>query len=400
MKKTVKNIVIINDFDYTQGGASKVAIDTANLLCNDYNVYFFSGDSSEKSTLNRKVIKICTYQGETLKNRNKLIGAINGIYNFKAKRKLKKVLSKLNRKETIVHVHGWTKCLSSSVFDICWKMNFKVILTLHDYFTACPNGGYFNYNENQICHIKPLSYKCVTCNCDSRNYFFKLYRIVRQFTQNSIVKLNNNLTDVITISKFSENILKKTLNKNVKIHRIYNPIDLDITAKKVDYRNNKYYLYVGRISKEKGVDVFCEAINELNLKGIVVGDGDEKDRLQKKYSNIEFVGWKNSNEVKRYMKSAKALIFPSLWYEGAPLTPLEAMQFGIPVISSSCNAAIDYINDDNGYIYNNITDLKKYIMNIDNAALNPDKIAIPSKYLSNYYLELCKTYEGILNDDE
>ena len=36
MKKTVKNIVIINDFDYTQGGASKVAIDTANLLCNDY----------------------------------------------------------------------------------------------------------------------------------------------------------------------------------------------------------------------------------------------------------------------------------------------------------------------------------------------------------------------------
>ena len=47
----------------------------------------------------------------------------------------------------------------------------------------------------------------------SKLRFFKLYRIVRQFTQNSIVKLNNNLTDVITISKFSENILKKTLNK-------------------------------------------------------------------------------------------------------------------------------------------------------------------------------------------
>ena len=145
MKRTLKNIVIINDFDYTQGGASKVAIDTANLLCNDYNVYFFSGDSSMTSTLNKKVIKICTYQGEALKNKNKLIGSINGIYNFKAKKMLKNVLKKLKNEETIVHIHGWTKCLSSSVFDICWKMNFKVILTLHDYFTACPNGGYFNY---------------------------------------------------------------------------------------------------------------------------------------------------------------------------------------------------------------------------------------------------------------
>ena len=86
MKTKIKNILIINDFDYTQGGASKVAIDTANLLCNDYNVYFFSGDSSENSNLSKKVIKICTCQGEALKNKNKLIGAVNGIYNFKAKK--------------------------------------------------------------------------------------------------------------------------------------------------------------------------------------------------------------------------------------------------------------------------------------------------------------------------
>lgn len=400
MKKKIKNILIINDFDYTQGGASKVAIDTANLLCNDYNVYFFSGDSSENSNLSKKVIKICTCQGEALKNKNKLIGAVNGIYNFKAKKMLKQVLIKLNSEETIVHIHGWTKCLSSSVFDICWKMNFKVVLTLHDYFTACPNGGYFNYKNNQICHIKPESCKCVVCNCDSRNYFFKLYRVIRQFVQNNIVKLNDNLTDVITISNFSENILKNTLNSNVRIHRVYNPIDLETSAKRVDYRSNEYYLYVGRVSKEKGVDVFCNAINELGLNGKVVGDGDEKIKLQKKYPNIEFVGWKNSNEVKVFMKSAKALIFPSLWYEGAPLTPLEAMQFGVPVVSSSCNAAIDYINNENGYIYDNITELKKCILNIDNASLNPDKIIIPSKYLTNYSLKLRETYERVFNDAE
>ena len=262
----LKNIVVVNDFDYIQGGASKVAIETANVLVDEYNVIFFSGDTKNDQSLNKKVKRICTNQGEALKDKNKIRGFFNGIYNFKAKRRFKELLKTLNKDETIIHVHGWTKCLSSSVFRIAWKMDFKVVLTLHDYFTACPNGGYFNYKKNEICPLKPLSFKCCKCNCDSRNYFFKLYRVLRQFIQNKIVKLNNKLTDVITLSDFSENILKNTLNKNTKIHRVNNPIDLDKNAKIVDYKKNDYYLYVGRVSQEKGVDIFCRAISELNLR--------------------------------------------------------------------------------------------------------------------------------------
>ena len=66
--------------------------------------------------------------------------------------------------------------------------------------------------------------------------------------------------NVITISEFSEKILKPTLGKNTKITRIYNPIDIDENPEKVDQSKNGYYLYVGRVSKEKGVDVFCQAI--------------------------------------------------------------------------------------------------------------------------------------------
>ena len=136
--------------------------------------------------------------------------------------------------------------------------------------------------------------------------------------------------------------MKPTLGKNTKITRIYNPIDIDENAEKVDPSKNEYYLYVGRISKEKGVDLFCQAITELGLKGVAVGDGDEREKLQKQYPNIEFTGWKNKEEVKQYMKGARALIFPSRWYEGAPLTPLEAMQYGIPCLVSNVSSAIDY----------------------------------------------------------
>ena len=83
------NIVIINDFDYIQGGASKVAIDTANLISENYNninVYFFSGNHKDTNDLNDNIIKICTNQNESLKEKNKLIGFFNGLYNFKAKK--------------------------------------------------------------------------------------------------------------------------------------------------------------------------------------------------------------------------------------------------------------------------------------------------------------------------
>lgn len=390
----IENVVIVNDFNYVQGGASKVAIDTARLLKEEIqNVYFFSAVSKKDEEI-FGIKYISTNQNEALKEKNRIKGFINGIYNFKAKREFKKLLKTLDKEHTVIHVHGWTKALSSSVFDIAFKMNFKVILTLHDYFTACPNGGYFDYKENKICKRKPLSWQCIKCNCDSRNYVFKIYRLFRQFVQNKIVKLPKKLKYAIGISDLSIEVLKPTLNPNIKLEKIYNPIDFDENEEKVDYTKNDYYLYVGRISKEKGVDIFCRAITDLNLKGIAVGDGSEKERLEKEYPNIEFTGWKNSKEVKEYMKKARCLIFPSLWYEGAPLTPLEAMSLGIPCIISDCCAGREYIlNGKNGFIFSNLRDLKNKLANI--LICKKNDIQIDDLYRSNYLNNVLKFYSNI-----
>ena len=375
-------------------GASKVAIDTARILKDtDIKVYFFSAVNKEEENI-EGIEYISTNQNEALKEKNKLKGALNGIYNFKAKKELKKLLNTLDKETTIIHVHGWTKALSSSVFDIAFKMKFKVVLTLHDYFTACPNGGYFNYKRNEICHFNPLSMKCIKCNCDSRNYGFKLYRILRQFVQNKIVRLNDKLENVISISEFSEKILKPTLGKNTKITRIYNPIDIDENEEKIDPSNNEYYLYVGRISKEKGVDLFCEAITQLGYKGIVVGDGDEKEKLEKQYPNIEFAGWKDKSEVKQYMKGARALIFPSRWYETMGLTIVEAQALGIPCIVSNCCAGKDFIKDKiNGYVFENLEDLKVKIKVINELKT---EYMLDEFKIENYTLKIKKVYDEIL----
>ena len=358
----------------------------------ELNIYFFSGAHNKETILRKNIVKICTNQGEALKDKNKIRGFLNGLYNIKAKNELKKLLKTLNNQETIIHVHGWTKCLSSSIFTIAFKMKFKLILTMHDYFTACPNGGYFNYKKNEICTFSPLSIKCIKCKCDSRNQFFKIYRIIRQLIQNKIVKLPQKLENVISISEFSEKILKKTLNLKTRIYRVYNPIKLEKTTEIQDYKKNKYYIYVGRLSKEKGVDIFCEAIKKSGKKGLIVGDGPEMSILKEKYPDIEYVGWKKSDQVSKYMKCAKALIFPSRWYEASPLVPLESMQYKIPAISSDCNAAIDYIIKENRF--HNVDDLtimlknetyKENFKNIDYNLYNSE----------NYYKTLYNVFEKI-----
>lgn len=384
----VENVVIVNDFNYIQGGASKVAIDTAKVLRdNGKKVYFFSAVSKEEEKIDG-IEYITTNQKEALKEKNKLKGFWNGLYNLKAKRKLKELLVKLDRKNTVIHIHGWTKALSSSVFDIAFKMDFKVVLTLHDYFTACPNGGYFNYKENKICHLKPLSLKCIKCNCDSRNYIFKLYRVLRQFVQNNIVKLNKKIQYVITISDFSEKILRNTLSNNVLVKRIYNPIDIECNYEKINPAKNDYFLYVGRVSKEKGVDIFCQAVTDLNFKGIVVGDGDELENLKPLYNKVIFTGWKSSKEVKEYMKNAIALIFPSRWYETAGLTILEAQAVGIPCIVSNNCAGIEFLDYSSGYVFKDMDDLKNSMKAINNKS----DIKVNFKYKNNYADDIMNFY--------
>lgn len=392
----IKNLVIINDFNYIQGGASKVAIDTAEILKEEIEqIYFFSAVNNSNEDI-ENVKYIFTNQNEALKEKNKFKGFINGIYNIRAKNDLKRLLLTLNRDETIIHVHGWTKALSCSVIDIALKLNFKVIFTLHDYFSVCPNGGYFNYKKNEICRLNALSWKCIKCNCDSRNYIFKIYRVLRQFVQNKIVKLPQKINYAIGISDLSISVLIKDLNRDINIKKIYNPINIDFKINKNDYTKNEYFLFVGRVAKEKGVEVFCKVITELNLKGIVVGEGSERSRLQKEYTNIIFTGWKDSNEVREYMKKAKCLIFPSLWYEGAPLTPLESFSLGIPCLISSDCSAREYGNE---FVYTDYEELKKKIIEVCNDKKPRFEFDILKKYSSNKYKEeILKFYEEIIND--
>lgn len=393
MKNNELNVIVVNDFNYIQGGASKVAIDTAKLLYeNNVNVTLFSATHKEN---NYNFKQVCTNQKECLKDG--LRGALRGIYNFKVKKEFTKLLNSFDRKNTIIHVHGWTKSLSSVIFKVAARKKFKIVLTLHDYFTSCPNGGFYNYQKCEICHKNSLTLDCIKTNCDSRNYFVKVYRCIRQFVQKINMK---DLKNYIYISDFSKNILSKNLDGN--FYKLYNPIPKE---KKdiIDITKNDYYVFVGRIDKEKGVELFCEAMERLNKKAKVIGDGTLRESLKDKFKNIDFVGWKNSEEVEEYMMGAKALVFPSRWYEGAPLTILESLALGLPCVVSDKCAAIDFINDGNGMSFDGtVEDLIEKIKIYETKNLKKLSQSAYDNYwkdpfdINKYYKNLIKIYKKIV----
>lgn len=348
----IKNVIVVNDYDYVQGGASLVAIETANLLFSSgYNVVFFCGISNnEKSVLNRDIKVVSSDIYDCLTNPSRVKGMLQGLNNKTAYKKMDELLSSLNAKETVVSIHGYTKSLSTSFIKACKKHGVKTLLTAHDYFSICPNGGLFNYKKNYCCSLQGTK-KCKWCNCDSRNYAFKWYRNLRFLKQNTN-NFRENIDYLITISETNESLLAPFFKKS-RIVRIYNPTSITEKIERIQCEDNSFYLYVGRVDKEKGIDFMCQSFANSTEKLVIVGDGTELSNLKTKYnlSNIYFTGWLDHVSVLEKMKHAKALIFPPLLYEGAPLTIFEAQSFGIPVIVSKFSNGKDFVSDEIGWIY-------------------------------------------------
>lgn len=348
-------VIILNDYAYINGGAGKIAIDTAlGLVKQNIDVTLFSavGPISEflKNVPNLKVI--CLNQYDILNDPNRLRAIINGIWNFKARKAFENLLRQYDNKETIIHVHGMEKALSSSCINIAVKKGFKVLFHLHEYGIACPNMGFYNYQKQEICKLKPLSWKCIITNCDSRCYLHKCWRVIRQFVQKNIGGVPQNI-HYIYISEFSYKILTPFLNKKNKIFYVSNPIDIQ-KKERIEVENNEEFIFIGRLVPEKNPVLLAKVASEMKLPVTFIGSGVCENEIKKIYPKAKITGWLDKNSIENILKSARCLVFPSNWYECQPLVVLECLAKGIPCISSKiCASSESLIDGETGLLFEN-----------------------------------------------
>ena len=345
--KTLTDVVIVNDFAYINGGSSQVALTSAAALARTgVRVTLFAAVGPAMAELvdtpNLRIV--LTDQHEIVNDPSRLRAATQGIWNIEAGRALGRVLAELDAATTIVHFHGWTKALSSSVVKATVDKGFPAVITLHDYFTACPIGSFYNHRREAICKLDPMSRSCIMENCDSRSYADKLWRVSRQAVQRSIGRVPDGIRDFITISDMSAAVLAPTLPVTARLHRVQNPIDAQ-RRPRADVETNLAFTYVGRLSPEKGAVLFAQAAFAAGVRAVFVGDGECNSEVRQANPNAEITGWLPRAAVTERLAGARALVFPSLWYENSPLVISEAAALGVPAIVADTSAAKERVTD-------------------------------------------------------
>lgn len=402
-------LIVLNDTGFVAGGAAQVAIASLNSLADaGCSVTFVSNVAPIDDRIDIRKVRVVNFGFyELINNPSRIDAAIKGIWNVRCSEKLNKLLGEYDRRETLVHLHSWTKSFSSSIVHQVTKMGFKLVCTLHDYFSICPNGGLYNYVTQKHCNIPPMSLSCALTNCDSRSYPQKIWRVGRHLVQEKAGGMPFGVNYFITVSGYSEALMRPYLPSQAKIFRIRNPIDI-VQMSYPTLEKNSIFSFIGRLSPEKGASIFATAAKKTGVNTVFVGSGPEMEAVRNINPAAKFLGWKDKDSVVANIRASRAIVFPSMWHETQGLVVMEAAALGVPaIVSDGCAAKEMIIDGETGLLFRrgDIEDLaqKLALLNHEpNIAAHLGRVAYDRYWenpcsLENHVKELIECYKEILS---
>ncbi len=343
------HILIIADHAWINGGQSKVAIESAlGLSARGHTVTYFAAVGPPDARLTAAKIEVVCLGQDDINSMTSRLGFLQQIlWNRPAAEKLSRLIAAMDPADSVIHVHAWAKAVSPSIGPVLKNSPVPCVYTMHEFFLVCPNGGFYDYQKAVTCHRTPMSASCLFTNCDSRSYARKLVRSARQLAVDH-GGLREAFGRVIMISQLQDDASRPFMRDGVIYHRISNPIDVADPGPKKNTGGD--FLYAGRLSPEKGIQHFCQAAKIAGVTAVIAGSGPMEDELKRDYPEVRFLGWQTPQQLQRLLREARALVFPSVWYEGQPLTVYEALAAGTPVIVSDVCAGRETIDDgQNGF---------------------------------------------------
>ena len=140
--------------------------------------------------------------------------------------------------------------------------------------------------------------------------------------------------------------------KTKTIHNFINKEKFSNTNRKED----SYIVFVGRLSKEKGIENIAGAAKLLPQYTFVVAGSGPDEEMLKGIENIKLAGFLTGDELTELMGNAKVLLLPSVCYENCPLSILEAHALGVPVVTMNSGGMAELVKDGvTGTLVNNPT---------------------------------------------
>ena len=385
-----KNILIVHNYYQIPGGEDTVVANEKKMLeKHGHKVILYSRNNAELKQMSK--IRI-------------LFLPFTTVFNLRTYQEIKKHIRRENIE--LVHIHNTLNLISPAVYYAAKSMKVPVVQTVHNFRLLCPGATF--YRNGHICEdcVKNGLKSAVKYSCYRGSKAQTLICAISTWlhrTTGIYGKIN-----YICLTEFNKNKLLQL--KHIKPERVFvkpNFVENNNSFIPEEERLNQF-VFVGRLDKLKGVDILFEAwkrMGEGAIKLIVCGMGPMEDWcksfIKENVVNIEMRGFVPNDEVLKIIANSKALVLPTQWYEGFPMSIVEAFSVGTPVICSDLGNAGSVVEEGiTGYKfdYESIESIMSAIDKMREKPLNKEKIKriYEIKYSENAnYKILNDIYTGI-----
>jgi glycosyltransferase involved in cell wall biosynthesis len=315
-------ILFVHNAYQQRGGEDSVVDDEIQLLReNGHEVELYRRDNHDIASM------------------GKLAAVRDTLWSARTVREVEAVLIRF--RPDVIHTHNTFPLISPSLYWAAAKRHVPVVQTLHNFRLLCPQAMLLR--EGKVCEdcVGKLPWRGVAHRCYRGSLPQSAALAGMLVLHRGLGTYANKITRYIALNDFCREVfVRGGLPANrlcVKPNFVSDP--------GVGSVIRKGFLYVGRLSVEKGITTLAAALaEEPGQQCEVIGTGPEGGEIVR-LPNVKMAGWQQGDYIAARMKNSLALVMPSLWYENFPRTLVEAFACGLPVIASRLGAMAALIRD-------------------------------------------------------
>ena len=323
-----QNILIVHNYYQIPGGEDTVVANEKKMLEeHGHKVILYSRNNAELKEMPKL---------------KKLTLPVTTIFNPRTYREIRRLIKE--EQIEIVHVHNTLNLISPAVYYAARSMHVPVVQTIHNFRLLCPGATF--YRDGHICEdcvkhglkcaVKHSCYrgsKVQTLACVISTWFHRMTGIYG--------KIN-----YICLTEFNKSKLLEL--KQIKSEKVFvKPNFVESVGEFVpEEKRENQFVFAGRLDKLKGIDILFEAWKQMGTEApklVVCGTGPMEKWCKRFISendvNIEIRGFVPNEETRKLIAVSRALVLPTQWYEGFPMSIVEAFSVGTPVICSDLGNA-------------------------------------------------------------
>lgn len=306
-----------------------------NVPC-DQAGYFVSNIAYNEASGGYRMSKIPATIGKT-------------VYSFESRRKLGALLNAT--KPDIAHLHLISHQISPSILHTLRAHNVPVVMTVHEYKLVCPSYHLYIHHKGEICErcLGGAYYNAVVQRCLKGSLGASALAAAAQYLHRATRIHEKHIDRFIAPSQFMrDKLIEGGIPDNQIVHL---PYQIQIEDFEPEYDAGDYALFFGRLSPEKGILTLLKAMEFLpDRRLILAGEGPAGDAYRQyardhHLKHVNFVGFKDGDELKQLVRDAAFVVVPSEWYDNSPLVVYESSALGKPVLGARIGGIQELIDE-------------------------------------------------------